>query len=110
MKIAAIQMRSGLEPEANLAALEPLLAEAAAAGAQYVLTPEVTMIFAENREELARVAAPFEGHPQLRAGRRTGPAAWHPHPYRLAGGAAAGWALCQSLGAVRPRWGDRRDL
>jgi predicted amidohydrolase len=65
MKIAAIQMRSGLDPEANLAALEPMLAEAAASGARYVLTPEVTMIFPENREQLASVAAPFEGHPQL---------------------------------------------
>lgn len=65
MKIAAIQMRSGLDPDANLAALEPMLAEAAAAGAQYVLTPEVTMIFPENRDQLASVAAPFEGHPQL---------------------------------------------
>ena len=65
MKIAAIQMRSGLDPEANLAALEPLLAEAAAQGASYALTPEVTMIFPENREQLRAVAAPFEGHPQL---------------------------------------------
>lgn len=65
MKIAAIQMQSGLDPEANLAALEPMLAEAAAAGAHYVLTPEVTMIFPENREQLRSVAAPFEGHPQL---------------------------------------------
>lgn len=65
MKIAAIQMRSGMDPDANLAALEPMIAEAAAAGAVYVLTPEVTMIFAENRDGLARVAAPFEGHPQL---------------------------------------------
>jgi predicted amidohydrolase len=58
-------MQSGLDPEANLAALEPMLAEAAAAGAHYVLTPEVTMIFPENREQLRSVAAPFEGHPQL---------------------------------------------
>ena len=65
MKIAAIQMQSGLDPEANLAALEPMLAEAAAAGAHYALTPEVTMIFPENRAQLASVAAPFEGHPQL---------------------------------------------
>lgn len=65
MKIAAIQMRSGLDPVANLAALEPMLAEAAAAGARYALTPEVTMIFPENRAQLASVAAPFEGHPQL---------------------------------------------
>ena len=67
MKIAAIQMCSGLDPEANLAALKPLLAEAAAAGAAYALTPEVTMIFPENREQLKSVAAPFEGHPQLAA-------------------------------------------
>ena len=66
MKIAAIQMRSGLDPDDNLADLEPMLAEAAAAGAAYVLTPEVTVIFPENREQLASVAAPFEDHPQLR--------------------------------------------
>lgn len=65
MKIAAIQMRSGPEPEANLAALEPLLAEAARQGAAYVLTPEVTMAFAENREGLARVAGPYENNPHL---------------------------------------------
>ncbi|WP_297112596.1 carbon-nitrogen hydrolase family protein [uncultured Devosia sp.] len=65
MKIAAIQMCSGLDPEANLAALEPLLAEAAAQGARYALTPEVTLIFPENRDQLKSVAAPFEGHPQL---------------------------------------------
>jgi deaminated glutathione amidase len=65
MKIAAIQMRSGLDPDANLAALEPLLAEAAAQGAEYALTPEVTLIFPENRDQLREVAAPFKGHPQL---------------------------------------------
>lgn len=65
MKIAAIQMRSGLDPDANLANLEPLLAKAVAQGARYVLTPEVTPIFPENREQLRSVAAPFEGHPQL---------------------------------------------
>ena len=67
MKIAAIQMCSGLDPAANLAALEPLLADAAARGARYALTPEVTMIFPENRDQLKSVAAPFEGHPQLAA-------------------------------------------
>jgi deaminated glutathione amidase len=66
MKIAAIQMRSGLDPDANIAALEPLLAEAAGQGASYVLTPEVTVIYPENRDQLRSVAAPFEDHPQLR--------------------------------------------
>jgi predicted amidohydrolase len=66
MKIAAIQMCSGLDPQANLAALEPMLAEAAGAGVRYALTPEVTMIFPENRDQLRSVAAKFEGHPQLK--------------------------------------------
>lgn len=65
MKIAAVQMRSGLDPEANYSAVEQLIGEAKAAGADYVLTPEVTLIFPENREQLRSVAAPFEGHPQL---------------------------------------------
>jgi predicted amidohydrolase len=65
MKIAAIQMCSGLDPQANIAALEPLLAEAAAAGATYALTPEVTVLFPENRDHLKAVAAPWENHPQL---------------------------------------------
>ncbi len=65
MKIAAVQMRSGLDPDENLAALTPMVAEAAAAGAGYVLTPEVSLIFPENREQLRSVAAPYEGHPQL---------------------------------------------
>lgn len=65
MKVAAIQMCSGLDPEANLAALEPLLSAAAEQGARYALTPEVTTIFPESREQLRAVAAPFERHPQL---------------------------------------------
>lgn len=65
MKVAAIQMCSGLDPEANLAALESLLSAAAEQGARYALTPEVTTIFPESREQLRAVAAPFERHPQL---------------------------------------------
>src|SRR5690606_27083171 len=33
--------------------------------ARYVLTPEVALIFPENRDQLRSVAADFEGHPQL---------------------------------------------
>src|SRR5690606_32515277 len=62
---AAIQMQSGLDPDANLAALEPLLAQAAGAGASYVLTPEGTLIFPESRDRLRSVAAPYEDHPHL---------------------------------------------
>jgi len=65
IRVAALQMRSGTEPEANLDALEALIAEAAAGGAQYALSPEVTVVFAENREGLARVAGPYENNAAL---------------------------------------------
>lgn len=65
LRVAALQMRSGTEPEGNLEALAALVAEAAAGGARYVLSPEVTVVFAENREGLARVAGPFENNAAL---------------------------------------------
>ena len=65
IRVAALQMRSGTEPDANLDALEELAAEAAAGGATYVLSPEVTVVFAENREGLARVAGPYENNAAL---------------------------------------------
>lgn len=65
IRVAALQMRSGTEPEANLAALETLAAEAAGLGARYVVSPEVTVVFAENREGLARVAGPYENNAAL---------------------------------------------
>lgn len=65
MRLAAVQMCSGLEPEANLAALDGLVAEAAGAGASYVLSPEVTVAFAENRDGLRAVAGPWDGNPAI---------------------------------------------
>jgi deaminated glutathione amidase len=41
-KAAAIQMRSGTDPEENAAVFERMVREAAAAGARYVQTPEMT--------------------------------------------------------------------
>jgi deaminated glutathione amidase len=49
---AMIQMRSGLDPAANLAAALKLIDEAKEAGADYVLTPEMTNILAAKREQL----------------------------------------------------------
>ena len=55
---AMIQMRSGLDPAANLAAALKLIHEAKAAGADYVLTPEMTNILAAKREQLfAKIVA-----------------------------------------------------
>jgi predicted amidohydrolase len=65
VRVAALQMRSGVAPEANLIALETLASEAVRQGAKYVLSPEVTVAFAENREGLARVARPFENNQEV---------------------------------------------
>jgi deaminated glutathione amidase len=55
---AMIQMRSGLNPAANLAAALELIDEAKEAGADYVLTPEMTNILAAKREQLfAKIVA-----------------------------------------------------
>ena len=55
---AMIQMRSGLDPAANLAAALKLIDEAKAAGADYVLTPEMTNILEAKREQLfAKIVA-----------------------------------------------------
>lgn len=49
---AVLQMRSGLEPEANVAALEGLVAEAVAAGADYLQSPEMTGMVQRDRAGL----------------------------------------------------------
>jgi deaminated glutathione amidase len=55
---AMIQMRSGLDPAANLAAALDLIDEAKQTGADYVLTPEMTNVLAAKREQLfAKIVA-----------------------------------------------------
>jgi len=51
-KAAMIQMRSGLTPAANLDAAVAMIGEAKSAGADYVLTPEMTNIMEVKRERL----------------------------------------------------------
>ena len=51
-KAAMIQMRSGLNPTANIDDAARLIGEAKSAGADYVLTPEMTNILAAKREQL----------------------------------------------------------
>jgi predicted amidohydrolase len=60
-------MRSGTSPEANLEALDRMAGEAAASGAAYVLSPEVTVVFADSREALATDAGPWEENPHVAA-------------------------------------------
>ena len=47
-----VQMRSGLSPQANLDAAARLIEEAKRAGADYVLTPEMTNILEVRRERI----------------------------------------------------------
>jgi hypothetical protein len=66
-KIALVQMQSGLEPQANLAALVPAIEEAKRGGADYVLTPEMTNILALKRDHLFAKIVTEESDPTLAA-------------------------------------------
>ncbi|MGB7660311.1 MAG: carbon-nitrogen hydrolase family protein, partial [Pseudolabrys sp.] len=59
-KAAMIQMRSGLQPGANVDAAVRYIGDAKSTGAEYVLTPEMTNILAANREQLFTVAVEEE--------------------------------------------------
>src|SRR4029434_2944720 len=61
------QMRSGLSPHANLDAAVRLIEEAKRAGADYVLTPEMTNILEIKRERLFAAIAPEESDATLAA-------------------------------------------
>ena len=64
-KAAAVQMRSGMSVDANLLEAERLVREAAAAGATYVLTPEMTNILCRDRATLLAAVSPEEGNPEI---------------------------------------------
>jgi predicted amidohydrolase len=66
-KAAMIQMRSGLAPAANVDAAAPLIAEAKAAGADYVQTPEMTNLLAANRQQLLATVVEEKADPSLAA-------------------------------------------
>jgi predicted amidohydrolase len=65
-RAAAIQMRSGLDVAANVAAAEALIRQAAAAGAQYALTPEMTTVLDRDRKRLLAAISPEADDPSLR--------------------------------------------
>jgi predicted amidohydrolase len=64
-KAAMIQMRSGLSPAANSDEAVRMIGEAKSAGADYVLTPEMTNILAVKREQLFSVVVEEEADPSL---------------------------------------------
>ena len=63
--VGLIQMRSGLDPQANLAAALARIDEAGRAGADYVQTPEMTNILALKREQLFATIVDEESDPTL---------------------------------------------
>ena len=54
-KAAAIQMRSGTDPERNIAVLRDMVRQAADRGADYIQTPEMTGVLARSRKDLLSV-------------------------------------------------------
>jgi len=64
-KVGLIQMRSGLDPAANLATALELIEQAEAAGADYVLTPEMTNILVAKRDHLFANIVAEENDPTL---------------------------------------------
>jgi len=66
-KVGLIQMRSGLDPQTNLAAALASIDEARRAGADYVQTPEMTNILALKRDQLLANIVADEHDPTLAA-------------------------------------------
>jgi len=70
-RVGLIQMRSVRAPRQNIDAAAKLIAEAKAAGADYVQTPEMTNIMDDRRESLFATIMPEEADPSLAAFRET---------------------------------------
>jgi len=66
-KAGLIQMRSGITPAANIDTASRLIAEAKAAGADYVQTPEMTNIMEVKRDRLFENIREEESDPSLAA-------------------------------------------
>jgi predicted amidohydrolase len=64
-KAAAVQMRSGVDVAKNVADAMALIRRAAAEGATYVLTPEMTTILDRDRERLLAAISPEATDPSL---------------------------------------------
>lgn len=58
VKVAAIQMRTGMEPQRNVDDFEALVREAANAGAAYVQSPEMTGLLVRDKARLMQHIAP----------------------------------------------------
>ncbi|MBV8747988.1 MAG: carbon-nitrogen hydrolase family protein [Xanthobacteraceae bacterium] len=66
-RVGLVQMRSGREPSRNVDSAVALIREAKSAGADYVLTPEMTNILERDRKSLFAAIAPEEKDASLAA-------------------------------------------
>jgi predicted amidohydrolase len=67
LRVAAVQLRSGIDPAKNRAEAIPFLREAAAGGARFIATPENTYRLDRNRERALAAAGPEQDDPELKA-------------------------------------------
>ena len=105
---AMVQMRTGLLPPANLEQGTKLIREAAAQGADYVLTPEVSNMMQSNRTGAVRASRRRRRRSFAEGLSRAGGGTENPSPYRLAGAARLAGAGGQPLVPDRAgRHGDR---
>ncbi len=65
IKICAIQLCSGLDVAKNLEIIEKLVKQASKKGAQYILTPEMALGYASNRQELEKIAKPYNNNSDI---------------------------------------------
>jgi len=71
LRVALVQLRSGIDPAANRAAALPFLREAAASGARLIATPECTTRLDRNRDRLLPALLEEEIDPDVKAWRTT---------------------------------------
>ena len=109
-KAAMIQMRSGLAPAANVDAAVRMIGEAKSAGADYVLTPEMTNIMEVKRERLFAAIVEEEADTSLATFRELARKLGIYHPCRLAGDQAFARQGRQPLVPDRSERRDRRAL
>jgi len=67
LRVAAVQVRSGIEPAANRAQATPLLREAASAGARFIATPECTTMLDRDKARMLSKVAPEKDEPEIAA-------------------------------------------
>lgn len=67
LRVAAVQMRSGLDPAKNREQATPLLRQAASAGARFIATPECTTLLDRDRDRMLASVGPEEGDSELAA-------------------------------------------